>query len=66
MGIVIGGTEAEPLLLEGHEHLGKVYASYITPINLITGRIESLTGKRVLVDIIDLDKLKSEEVEFVS
>jgi hypothetical protein len=59
VGIVLGGSSGEPIELIGHESLGRVHVSYISPIDLIIDRIREITGKIVHVDIPDLDRLEA-------
>jgi hypothetical protein len=35
VGMVLGGVLGRPRILVGHESLGEVYASYVTPITVI-------------------------------
>jgi len=57
-GFVLGGTRGEAVGREGHEHLGLVFASYITPFSVIKERVESVTGRTVVIDIMNLQPLK--------
>ena len=58
VGIILGGTQGEPLMLKGHEHLDHVFATYVSPIQMIMDRIESVTGEQVLLDMEDLNDLE--------
>jgi hypothetical protein len=51
--------------LIGHELLGRVQMSYISPIDLIIGRIHEVTGKTIVIDIPDLDPLEAGGTELV-
>jgi Trypsin len=56
VGMILGGTEGEPKVLEGHERLGRVFCSYVTPINLILQRVEAVTGLRLEPLLVDLEE----------
>jgi hypothetical protein len=51
--------------LEGQEQLGHVTVPYVTPIHLIKERIESQIGKRLVENIIDVEKLEAEGVDAI-
>lgn len=55
VGVVLGGTGGKPIELEGHEDLGKVFVSYLTPAPLIVKQIASIVGRKVTVELVDLD-----------
>ena len=46
VGMVLGGTSGWPKKLIGHEALGELFVTYITPFELVLKRIDVLTGKR--------------------
>lgn len=45
VGMVLGGTCGWPKKLVGHEALGELFVTYITPFQLVLKRIDVLTGK---------------------
>jgi hypothetical protein len=65
VGLVLGGTDGSPTVLEGHERLGAVWCSYIRPIQLILDRIELVTGIRLEPILVDLDERKRNGEEIV-
>lgn len=65
VGIVLGGTYGCPMKLEGHESLGELYVSYITPIELVMQRVQAMTGMDVKIDVPDLEKRAREDVEII-
>jgi hypothetical protein len=65
VGMILGGTNGTPVVLEGHEQLGNVVATYVTPVNLLKERIEHQVGETLLLDVVDVDKLKSEGTDFI-
>jgi|SRR5271154_7120919 len=64
-GFVLGGKRGAPCLLKGHEALGPLYVSYITPFSAINQRIESITGREVIVDLVDLAELERNGVDII-
>jgi hypothetical protein len=56
LGMVLGGSDGTPAVLEGHERLGAVWCSYITPIQLILERVALVTGMRLEPILVDLDE----------
>ena len=56
IGMVLGGTEGTPKLLKGHERLGEVLCSYITPIRFILERVQEVTNLRLVPVLVDLDQ----------
>ena len=64
-GLVLGGTFGVPVTLKGHESLGPVFASYITPFRAVRERLEEVSGRRVVVDVVDLDALESDGIDVV-
>jgi hypothetical protein len=64
-GFVLGGTRGAPCHLKGHEALGPLYASYITPFSAIKQRIESTAGREVIVDLVDLAELERNGVDII-
>ena len=64
-GFVLGGTHGAPSLLKGQEALGPLYVSYITPFSAIKQRIESITGREVIVDLVDLAELEQNGVDII-
>ena len=65
VGMLLGSLRGEPLLLEGHEQVDSVHVSFVTPMEFVVRRIEGVTGKKVSVDVVDVQKLKDEGVKFV-
>jgi hypothetical protein len=65
LGIVFGGSSGEPMELAGHESLGRVRVSYVSPIDLIVDRIHEVTGKTIIIDIPDLERLEAGGTELV-
>jgi hypothetical protein len=65
VGMLLGSLRGEPLLLEGHEQVDSVHVSFVTPMEFVIRRIESVTGMNVFVDVADVQKLKDEGVKFV-
>lgn len=55
VGVILGGTSGKPIELEGHEDLGKVFVTYLTPAPLILQQIASIFGRKVTVELVDLD-----------
>jgi hypothetical protein len=65
VGMCLGGTTGRPKTLVGHESLGDLWVSYVTPMGLILQRIFELTGKQPRVVVPDLDELEREGTQFV-
>lgn len=63
VGMVIGGSTGRPMTLQGHEHLGPLYISYVTPFTLLKNRIEQKVGKVVKIDVADFAELEEQGVE---
>jgi hypothetical protein len=55
--MVMGTTVGEPKEIMGHESLGQLMASYISPMPVITDRIKAVTGKDATVIVPNLDEL---------
>ena len=55
VGVVLGGVCGKPLELHGHDELGKVYVTYITPAPFLIHRIGQVFGRTVSVERVDLD-----------
>lgn len=58
-GIIVGGTEGAPVLLEGYSHLGPVVLAYITPWTYIKSSIERTLNCNVILDVVPEDRLAS-------
>lgn len=65
VGMLLGSLRGEPVLVEGHEQVDSLHVSFVTPIEFIIRRIESVMGMKVSVDVVDVQKLKDEGVRFV-
>jgi hypothetical protein len=64
-GLVMGGTLGKPVLLKGQEALGPVYASYITPFRAVRECLERVSGRRVVIDVVDVDALERDGIEIL-
>lgn len=60
VAMVLGGSVGERKVLKGHESLGRVCCSYLTPLSLVFARIKRLTGKDVELVAVDLDTLPTD------
>jgi hypothetical protein len=58
IGMISGGSDGSPTMLKGHERLGVVWCSYITPIDLILDRVERATGMRLEPILVDAEQRK--------
>ena len=58
VGMILGGTYGFPKMMEGHEALGEVFFTYVTPWEFVAERVELLVGKypNLLVDSEGLEK----------
>ena len=56
-GMVMGTTIGKRKEITGHESLGQLMVSYITPMSVITDRIKAVTGKDATVIVQNLDEL---------
>jgi hypothetical protein len=56
VGMVLGGTDGTPKLLVGHERLGLVHCTYITPMELLLVRVEEATRLRLAPVLVDLQE----------
>jgi hypothetical protein len=56
-GMVMGTTVGKPKEIMGHEPLGQLMVSYITPMPVITDRIKAVTGKDATVIVPNLVEL---------
>jgi hypothetical protein len=56
-GMVMGTTIGKRKEITGHESLGHLMVSYITPMSVITDRIKAVTGKDATVIVQNLDEL---------
>lgn len=53
VGFILGGTNGNAKLLKGHENLGPVFATYISPSDFVFERVQALMGGEIelLVDL---------------
>jgi hypothetical protein len=56
VGMVLGGTEGNAVNLVGHERLGLVHCTYITPMQFVLKRVEEATGLKLKPIIVDVEK----------
>jgi hypothetical protein len=64
-GMVFGGMIGELVVLKGHEGLGKVYCFYVTPFSVIKECLEKMSGRKVIIDAVDIDALELSGVEII-
>jgi hypothetical protein len=65
VGMILGGTEGTPMKLEGHEALGPVWVTYITPIQAVVHQIEEAIGKSITVDKMDFHALEQAGIRII-
>ena len=57
VGVVLGGVSGKPIELKGHENLGKIYVTYVTPAPFVLQQIEKVFGREVSVEHVDLETI---------
>jgi hypothetical protein len=50
VGMVVGGTDRNPKIIEGHESLGSINLHYISPLMPILERVALSTGRVPHID----------------
>jgi hypothetical protein len=65
VGIIIGGSTGAPIALKGHESLGLINVSYISPIDSILDRISQVTSKSLSIDTANLSELEQNGTEII-
>ena len=63
VGMCLGGSTGRPKKLIGHESLGELYVSYITPMELLLKRIHDILGRDTSIVVPRLDELSEITME---